>query len=84
MKVTSSSVLVFTIQRGARTPIHRRGNGGTAEFVIGSDSAAEKISPAELIDRIELEPGAIQSQRAVAAHCAGLSSCPRLFMPGRG
>ena len=56
VKVTSSSVLLFTMRQGARTPIHRRGNGGTAEFVIGSDSAAEKLSQAELIDRITSTP----------------------------
>ena len=56
VKVTSSSTLLFTIRRGARVPIHRRGNGGTAEFVIGADSEAEKISQAELIDRIESSP----------------------------
>jgi bacillithiol synthase len=52
VKVTSSSVLLFTLHHGARTPMHRRGNGGTAEFAIGSESAVEKISPAELIRRI--------------------------------
>jgi bacillithiol biosynthesis cysteine-adding enzyme BshC len=56
VKVTSSSVLLFTMRQGARTPIHRRGNGGTAEFVIGTDPAAEKLSPAELIGRIASTP----------------------------
>jgi bacillithiol biosynthesis cysteine-adding enzyme BshC len=56
VKVTSSSVLLFTMCQGARTPIHRRGNGGTVEFVIGSDSAAEKLSQAELISRISSTP----------------------------
>ena len=49
VKVTSSSVLVFTLQNGARTPIHRRGDG---EFVIGSDPGAEKLLAADLIHRI--------------------------------
>jgi bacillithiol biosynthesis cysteine-adding enzyme BshC len=57
VKVTSSSVLVFTLQEGARTAIHRRGNGGTAEFVIGSEGTAEKISQAELLGRIGSAPG---------------------------
>jgi len=57
VKVTSSSVLLFTMQHGARTPIHRHGNGGTAEYMIGSESAAEKISQAELISRIGSVPG---------------------------
>jgi bacillithiol biosynthesis cysteine-adding enzyme BshC len=52
VKVTPSSVLLFTLQRGARTPIHRREHGGITEFVIGGDTAAEKLSQAELLDRI--------------------------------
>ena len=56
VKVTASSVLLFTLQQGARTPIHRREAGGTAEFVIGSDAGAEKLSPAELLDRISASP----------------------------
>jgi len=53
VKVTASSVLVFTLQQGARTPIHRR---GAAEFVIGGEEGAEKISQAELLRRIGAEP----------------------------
>src|SRR5246127_5014845 len=56
VKVTSSSVLLFTMREGARTPIHRRGNGGAAEFVIGNDSAAERLSQSELSDRITSTP----------------------------
>jgi bacillithiol synthase len=56
VKVTPSSVLLFTMRQGARTPIHRRGNGGTAEFVIGADPAAEKLSSTELIGRITSTP----------------------------
>jgi bacillithiol biosynthesis cysteine-adding enzyme BshC len=56
VKVTSSSTLLFTIRQGARVPIHRRGNGGAAEFVIGTDSEAEKLSQAELINRIDSTP----------------------------
>jgi bacillithiol biosynthesis cysteine-adding enzyme BshC len=56
VKVTSSSVLLFTMRAGARTPIHRRGSGDTAEFVIGADSAAEKLSQAELLSRINSTP----------------------------
>ena len=56
VKVTSSSVLLFTMRDGARTPIHRRGNGDTTEFVIGSDAGAEKLSQAELIARISSSP----------------------------
>jgi bacillithiol biosynthesis cysteine-adding enzyme BshC len=57
VKVTSSSVLLFTMRDGARTPIHRRVHGGSTEFVIGTDAAAEKLSQAELVGRIAANPG---------------------------
>jgi bacillithiol biosynthesis cysteine-adding enzyme BshC len=56
VKVTSSSVLLFTMRNGARTPMHRRRSDGTEEFMIGGEPAAEKISPQELIGRIASEP----------------------------
>jgi bacillithiol synthase len=56
VKVNPSSTLLFTIHQGARTPIHRRGNGGNSEFFIGADAAAEKLSKAELISRIDSSP----------------------------
>ena len=56
VKVTSSSVLVFTLQHGVRTPIQRRSRGSAAEFVIGSESTAEKLSSTELLDRIAAAP----------------------------
>jgi bacillithiol synthase len=56
VKVTSSSVPLFVLQNGSRIPIHRRGNGKESEFLIGGDSQAEKISQAELIDRIVSAP----------------------------
>ncbi|MGA8270746.1 MAG: bacillithiol biosynthesis cysteine-adding enzyme BshC [Candidatus Sulfotelmatobacter sp.] len=56
VKVTSSSVLLFTLQNGARTPIQRRTTGDSAEFVIASESAPEKLSPAELLERIASAP----------------------------
>jgi len=56
VKVTSSSVLLFTLQNGARTAIHRRGNGENAEFVIGSDASAETLTQAELLARISSSP----------------------------
>lgn len=56
VKVTSSSVLLFTMRDGARTPIHRRGSGNSTEFVIGTDASAEKLSQAELISRIQSNP----------------------------
>lgn len=56
VKVTSSSVLLFTLHNGARTAVQRRGNGASAEFVIGSESAGEKISRAEMLNRISSDP----------------------------
>lgn len=56
VKVTSSSVLLFTLQNGVRTPIHRRSNGGGEEFVIASEGAPEKLSSAELLNRIATSP----------------------------
>jgi bacillithiol synthase len=66
VKVTPSSVLLFTLHNGARTAIHHRneygngdGKGGgnrNDEFVIGSDESAEKISREELLNRIESNP----------------------------
>ncbi len=56
VKVTSSSVLLFTMRQGARTPIHRRVHGGSTEFVIGADAAAEKLSQTELVARIAATP----------------------------
>ena len=56
VKVTSSSVLLFTLQQGARTAIHRRVNGDTSEFVIGNDAGAEKLSQGDLLNRIRSSP----------------------------
>ena len=56
VKVTDSSVLVFTNREGARTPIHRRGEGDKTEFVIGTDSDAEKLTRSELLARIQSNP----------------------------
>jgi bacillithiol synthase len=57
VKVTASSVLLFALRDGARTAIHRReGANQTAEFVIGGEPGAEKLSAAELLDRISAAP----------------------------
>jgi bacillithiol biosynthesis cysteine-adding enzyme BshC len=58
VKVTTSSVLLFTLQQGVRTPIHRRGEGASSEFIVGTDTdaGAEKLSQAELIGRINASP----------------------------
>lgn len=57
VKVNPSSTLLFTIHEGARTPIHRRGNGETSEFFIGAEAGAEKLPQAELMSRIHSSPG---------------------------
>jgi bacillithiol synthase len=56
VKVTSSSVLLFTLQDGARTPIQQRTNADSPEFVIASDSATEKLSSDQLLNRIATTP----------------------------
>jgi bacillithiol biosynthesis cysteine-adding enzyme BshC len=56
VKVTESSSLIFTIREGARTPMLRRTIGSGSEFGIGSEPGAEKLSSAELLDRIAATP----------------------------
>ena len=51
VKVAPSTVLLFTMKDGARTPIHRLTKGET-EFVIGHEDGAEKISQDALLARI--------------------------------
>jgi bacillithiol synthase len=56
VKVTPSSVLLFTLQNGARTAIHHRGQRASQEFAIGSEENAEKVSLAELLRRVSSTP----------------------------
>jgi len=58
VKVTPSSVLLFTLHDGVRTAIHRRMSSSSQaeEFIIGSEPLAEKLSSAELLDRIAHAP----------------------------
>jgi len=56
VKVAPSSVLLFTLQNGARTAIHRHGQSESAEFLIGAEASAEKISQEELLRRISSVP----------------------------
>ena len=57
VKVTASSVLLFAMREGARTPIYRReGSNKASEFAIGSEPGAERLSSAELLDRIDSAP----------------------------
>jgi bacillithiol biosynthesis cysteine-adding enzyme BshC len=55
VKVTESSVFLFTTRQGARTAIARRHQAGTAEFVVDGESP-EKISQAELLADIGEHP----------------------------
>ncbi len=56
VKVTSSSVLLFMLHDGARAAMHRRSRNGDDEIAIGTEESAEKISPAELLDRVKSVP----------------------------
>lgn len=57
VKVTESSVLLFTMRGGARTPIHRQANESARaeEFIIG-ESGSERVSARELLERIKAAP----------------------------
>ena len=52
VKVTDSSVLLFTTRQGARVPIHRQGE----EFVVDGEKLGEKLSRAELLGQIAAHP----------------------------
>ncbi len=54
VKVTESSVLLFTTRNGARVPIHRRDHA--EEFVIDGEAAAERLSRTDLLAQIEAHP----------------------------
>jgi bacillithiol biosynthesis cysteine-adding enzyme BshC len=57
VKVTESSVLLFTLRDGARTAIHRRdGANHAVEFAIGGEPGVDKFSSTELLDRITAAP----------------------------
>ena len=52
VKVTPSSTLLFTVQDGARIPVHRRLNGGSVDFLIRD----QKFSKDELLQKIAAAP----------------------------
>ncbi len=52
VKVTPLSTLLFALRDGARVPVHRRSNGGEADFLI----ANENVPKAELVRRIASAP----------------------------
>lgn len=56
VKVTESSVLLFTTRAGARMPISRRELAGSTEFVIDGFEAGEKLSESELLNEIDAHP----------------------------
>jgi bacillithiol biosynthesis cysteine-adding enzyme BshC len=56
VKVTESSVLLFTTRAGARMPISRRAVAGSTEFVIDGIEAGEKLSESELLGEIDAHP----------------------------
>jgi bacillithiol biosynthesis cysteine-adding enzyme BshC len=55
VKVVPSTVLLFTMKDGARTPIHRSA-AAEAEFVVGHEDGAEKFSKDALLARIAEAP----------------------------
>lgn len=55
VKVTETSVLLFTTRNGARVPIHRHENGA-AQFIVDGESPGEKLSQAELLGQIGADP----------------------------
>src|SRR5580765_8016782 len=52
VKVTPSSTLLFAIKDGARTPIHRRLNGNSTEFLMGDAT----VSQDDLLRQIAVTP----------------------------
>jgi bacillithiol biosynthesis cysteine-adding enzyme BshC len=54
VKVTESSVLLFTTREGARTPIARP--TGADEFVVGGEGGSEKLSKTALLAQIDAHP----------------------------
>jgi bacillithiol synthase len=56
VKVTSASVLLFTLQNGARTPIQRRSTDGASEFIVAGEAESKKLSAGDLLDRIAATP----------------------------
>src|SRR3954468_19134716 len=56
VKVTDSSVLLFTTRQGARTPISRRATNGSSEFIIDGVAAGEELSQEQLLAEIDSHP----------------------------
>ena len=56
VKVTESSVLLFTTRNGARLPMSRRMEGNASEFLIDGEAVDEKLSQEELLKEISEHP----------------------------
>lgn len=56
VKVTASSVLLFTLRDGVRTAMHHRMGGSGVDFVIESEGGSEKVSQAELVTQVTSSP----------------------------
>lgn len=56
VKVTESSVLLFTTRNGARLPMSRRNAGNESEFVIDGEALGEKLSQSDLLAEINEHP----------------------------
>jgi bacillithiol biosynthesis cysteine-adding enzyme BshC len=56
VKVTESSVLLFTTRNGARVPIQRRDDTGSDEFVIDGENLGEKVPRTDLLAQIDSHP----------------------------
>lgn len=56
VRVTESSVLMFTTRNGSRLPMSRRGEGNASEFVIDGEAVGEKLSQAQLLAEISEHP----------------------------
>jgi bacillithiol biosynthesis cysteine-adding enzyme BshC len=56
VKVTESSVLLFTTRQGARMPLSRRVVDGSPEYVVDGVAAGEKLAESALLDEIGEHP----------------------------
>ncbi|HTT22442.1 MAG TPA: bacillithiol biosynthesis cysteine-adding enzyme BshC [Candidatus Sulfotelmatobacter sp.] len=56
VKVTESSILLFTTRHGARMPLSRRVAADSVEFVVDGPAVGEKLSESELLDEIGAHP----------------------------
>ena len=79
VKVTESSTLLFAVENGSRTVIHRKANHGSADFQIGS----RRLKTAELLRAISDAPEEFSANALAAAGDAGLSVTDDRLCGGR-